>query len=181
MDKEEILVKKILENNERAVNQFYNKYKPPLYSFIRKRVSDNQDIEDILQQTLFAALNSLPNFRFRSSLFSWLCAIAHHEIVDFYRKKKLKTILFSKIPFLKEAVDKALKPEERYLRYELQKEIKNVFSQLSEGYSKILRLKYIEEFSMKEIAQRLKTTIKAVESRLTRARKKFKTIWQENH
>ena len=44
---------------------------------------------------------------------------------------------------------------------------------LSEGYSRILRLKYIDNLSMKEIGTKLELTVKAVESRLTRARLAF--------
>ena len=133
-----------------------------------------------VQETFISALNSLPNFKFKSPLFSWLCAIARHEIVDFYRKQKIKTILFSKMPFLEEIHDQALGPEGKHLKQELQKEIKTVFKQLSEGYSKILRLKYIDGLSMKAIAKRMAITVKAVESRLGRARKQFARKWREN-
>lgn len=177
---EKDLVAKILQGNKKAVNQFYRKYQRPLFSFVRKRVKSNQDTEDIVQETLVSALNSLPNFKFKSSLFSWLCAIARHETVDFYRKQKIKTILFSKMPFLEEVADQALGPEGKQLRRELQQEIKTVLKQLSEGYFKILRLKYIDGLSMKVIAKKMAITVKAVESRLSRARRQFAQKWQEN-
>ena len=180
MDEKE-LVKKILSGNKKAINFFYKKYKNPLFSFILKRCQNGDDGEDILQETLTSALNSLPNFRFKSPLFSWLCGIAKHEVVDFYRREKIKTVLFSRLPILENMASEALGPEGNTLKQELKKEIKEVFYQLSEGYWKILRLKYIEGLSMKAIAKKLKITVKAVESRLTRARNNFKKIWQENH
>lgn len=175
------LVKKLLSGNEEAVEKFYNEFKKPLLSFVQKRVKNNRDAQDIVQETLISALNSLPNFNFQSKLFSWLCAIAKHEIADFYRKKKLKTILFSRLPFLQNWADEALGPQGKYLKDELKTEIKNVLGNLSEGYSKILRLKYIEGLSMKAIAKKLKISAKAVEMRLYRARKKFRKLWQKNH
>jgi len=181
MNSEKKLVKKILKGKKKAINEFYQQYSRSLFSFIKKRVKTTEDAEDILQETLVSALNSLPNFRFRSSLFSWLCAIARHEIADFYRKQKIKTVLFSKMPFLEGIANQALNPEERYLRHELEKEMSSAFQQLSEGFSKILRLKYIDGSSMRTIAKKLKITVKAVESRLTRARKNFRKIWQKNH
>ncbi len=178
---EKQLVKQILNEDKKAVEKFYKEFQGPLFSFIAKRVKNNRDAEDITQETLISALNSLPNFNFNSSLFSWICAIAKHEIADFYRKRKLKTILFSKMPFLQNWADEALGPQGEYLKDELKEEIKYVLENLTEGYSKILRLKYIEGMTMKKIAQKLSITAKAVEMRLYRARKKFKKAWRKNH
>jgi RNA polymerase sigma-70 factor, ECF subfamily len=181
MNKEKKLVKQVLTGNKKAIEKFYYKYQKPLLSFIRKRVKNNRDAQDITQETLISGLNSLPNFNFNSSIFSWLCAIAKHEIADFYRKQKLKTIVFSKIPALEPWADQALGPQGEYLKDELKEEIKTVLENLSEGYSKILRLKYIEGMTMKKIGKKLSITAKAVESRLYRARKKFRIAWQKKH
>lgn len=180
MDEKE-LVKRVLAGNKEAIEKFYQEYKKPLLSFVGKRVKNNRDAQDIVQETLISGLNSLPNFNFKSSLFSWLCSIAKHETADFYRKRKLKTILFSKMPFLQNWADDALGPQGKYLKEELKEEIIFVLENLTEGYSKILRLKYIEGLSMKAIAQKLSITVKAVESRLYRARKKFRSAWQKKH
>ncbi len=178
---EKKLVKQVLTGDKEAIEKFYNEYKKPLLSFVTKRVKNNRDAQDIVQETLISGINSLPNFNFNSSLFSWLCAIAKHETADFYRKRKLKTIIFSKMPFLQNWADESLGPQGEYLKDELKDEIKNVLENLTEGYSKILRLKYIEGMTMKKIAKKLSITAKAVEMRLYRARKKFRKAWQENH
>ena len=181
MINESRLISQILSGNKTAVEKFCHEYKDPLFIFISKRVKNIRDAEDITQETLISALNALPNFNYNSKLFSWLCGIAKHEVADFYRKRKLKTVLFSKMPFLRDWTDEALGPQGKYLKDELKEEIKYVLENLSEGYSKILRLKYIEGLSMKAIAQKLSITAKAVESRLYRARKKFKKLWLKKH
>lgn len=177
---EKQLVKQILNGNEKAKRKFYQKYKHSLLTVVKRKAKNPKDAQDIVQETFISALNSLPNFEFRSSLFSWLCSIAHHETVDYYRKEKLKTILFSKFPILKDWADQALGPEKEQIKEELKSEVKNVLNNLSEGYERILRLKYIEGLSMKAIAKRLKISPKAVESKLYRARKKFRLAWDEN-
>jgi RNA polymerase sigma-70 factor (ECF subfamily) len=177
---EKQLVKQILEGDEKAKRKFYKKYKDSLLTVVKRKAKNPKDAQDIVQETFISALNSLPNFEFRSSLFSWLCSIAHHETVDYYRKEKLKTILFSKFPFLKDWADQSLGPEGDSLKQELKEEIKNILAELSEGYEQILRLKYIEGLSMKAIAKRLKISPKAVESKLYRARKKFRQVWDQS-
>lgn len=160
------------------MDAFYDKYYLGLRKFVKQRVENEEDGEELVNDIMLAAINSLPGFNHQSNEFTWLCGIAKHKIIDFYRKKKLKTILFSVNPMFEEVADKALGPEEESLKNELKKEIKGVFRDLSEGYRKLLRLKYVDGRSMKEIAVSLKTTVKAVESKLVRAKKAFKQQWR---
>ncbi len=145
-----------------------------LVGWVSLKVGSQADVEEIVQETLISAWESLPLFKGRSSLLTWVMSIARHEIADFYRKKKIKQVVFSRLPFLKELVDKALGPELAYQELETKRKILKTFKNLSEGYSKILRLKYIEGLSMKEIATQLNVSVKAVESRLSRARLAFR-------
>jgi RNA polymerase sigma factor (sigma-70 family) len=89
----------------------------------------------------------------------------------------LKTILFSISDEFEEIADKALTPERDVLKNELKEEIKKTLAELGKGYKDILRLKYIEGMKINEIAINLKLTGKAVESKLIRAKKKFREAW----
>ena len=152
-----------------------------LKKFVDARVKLKEEAEEIYQETLISAWESLSGFSGRASFSSWLCGIAKHEISDFYRKKKIKTLLFSHFPFLENLADQALGPEEKMIEAELQRKVKRVLSKVAEGYQIILRLKYIEGHSVAQIAQKLSLTLKAVESRLTRARFAFREAWIEEN
>lgn len=176
-DKE--LVRKMLENHKPAINRFYNIYKPKLIKLISRNVDNPKDTEEIMHDTLLSALDSLPLFAFNCSLLTWLCAIARHEIADFYRKRKIKAIVFSRLPFLEKLVSKALSPELAMQEKEMKAKIYQTFKSLSEGYSYILRLKYIEGKTYEEIAVILDKSAKAVESQLSRARLAFQKEYYE--
>lgn len=145
-----------------------------LVGFVRQKIKNEAEVEEIVQDTLLTAWDCLPNFKGNSKLFTWICGIARHEIGDFYRKQRIKQIVFSKLPLLKEIVDKALGPELAYQELETKRKILNTLKKVSEGYHQVLRLKYIEGLSMKEIAEKLNVSVKAVESRLSRARVAFR-------
>lgn len=151
-----------------------------LENYILKKVKNRDDAEEIFQDVLVDVVDSLPLFRGKSSFFTWLCGIANHEIADFFRRKRLKTFLFSHFPFLENLATEALTPDEQFEKEELRKEVRKVLKALIEGYKEVLRLKYIEGLSMQEIAKKAKTTIKAVESKLTRAREAFRKNWTRN-
>lgn len=180
-EEEKNLVLGILNNDRKSLAVLYQKFEKNLFRYIKNKVEFREDAEEILQDTFISILDSLPLFGFRSSLLTWAKKIALHEVADFYRKKKIKSIVFSRLPFLENLVSRALGPEMVYEQKEIKQEIQKIFGCLSEGYGEILRLKYIEGLSMAQISQKLGKTVKAVESRLFRARDAFQKEWQINY
>lgn len=163
--------------NYETVPNFYQKYYFSLKKFVSRRIDDEGLVDELVNDIFFAAFTSYSNFKHQSSEFSWLCSIAKHKIIDYYRKKKLKTILFSISPVFEDIADQALTPERDCLKNELKAEIKKTLIKLGKGYHQILRLKYIDGHRIKMIAKLLKISVKAVESRLIRAKRKFAANW----
>lgn len=159
------------------MENYYKQYDLGLRKYISQKIDDDGVVEELVNDVMLAAINSEERFNGKCSQFSWLCSIANHKIIDYYRKKKIKTILFSVSPVFEEIADKALTPERDVLKNELKEEIKKTFGDMQNGYQKLLRLKYIDGWKVKEIAKKMNLTIKAVESRLIRAKKEFKENW----
>lgn len=159
------------------MEDFYKKYYFSVKKFISQKIDDEGVVEEITNDVMMAAMMCRENFDGKCSEFSWICSIAKHKIIDYYRKKKLKTILFSISEEFEEIADKALTPERDVLKNELKEEIRKTFEEIGKGYMDILRLKYIEGMKISEIAKNLELTMKAVESKLIRAKKKFKEAW----
>jgi len=147
-------------------------------AFIGRKIDDEGVIEEIANDVLWAAHRNRVNFAGKSAEFSWICGIAKHKIIDYYRKKKIKTVLFSINPMFEEIADEALSPERDVLKNELKQEIKETMTEISEGYAKILRLKYVQGLKVNVIATILNLSIKAVEGQLKRARVKFRGKWK---
>lgn len=159
------------------MEEFYKKYYFGLKKFVAQKIDDEGVVEEIVNDTMMAGMKAMPTFNKKCSEFSWLCSIAKHKVIDYYRKKKIKTVLFSVSPVFEDIADKALTPERDVLKNELKEEIKKTFREIKEGYKKLLRLKYIDGFKVNEIAKKTKLSPKAVESRLVRAKKQFREAW----
>jgi RNA polymerase sigma-70 factor (ECF subfamily) len=159
------------------MEDFYKKYYFGVKKFVSQKIDDEGVAEELTNDIMMAAMMCRSNFNGKCNEFSWICSIAKHKIIDYYRKKKLKTILFSVSPDFEEIADKALTPERDVLKNELKEEIKKTFKEIGKGYKDVLRLKYIEGMKINEIAKNLELTIKAVESKLIRAKKKFREVW----
>ncbi|OGY17492.1 MAG: hypothetical protein A2784_01925 [Candidatus Chisholmbacteria bacterium RIFCSPHIGHO2_01_FULL_48_12] len=173
------LVTRLLGGDEGALKEWVKEYEPRLLRFVVKKMKP-EDAQEVVQDTLLAALDCLPVWSGRSSLWSWMCGIARHEIADFYRKKRLKTIAFSRFASLEQLVGEMSGPEQRLDRKELVMRIKAAMTQLSWGQRQLLQLKYMEELSVDRVAQRLGMTFKATESALFRARRAFAMAFLAN-
>jgi RNA polymerase sigma-70 factor (ECF subfamily) len=58
-----------------------------LYNYALSRMKDPTIAEDLVQETLLAALKERKGFEGRSSLRTWLIAILKHKIIDYHRKR----------------------------------------------------------------------------------------------
>lgn len=170
---EQTLIRKILDGDKEAVRIFYERNKKRLFEFIFRKVLEKKDAEEILQDTFLSAIDSLALFSGKSSLLTFLGGIAKHEIADYYKKKRIKAIVFSRFENWQFLIDKSLRPDEQLVKKELSLRIKSVLKKILPRYKGLIRLKYIEGFSVKEIANNLEISEKSVESALFRARKAF--------
>lgn len=173
------LVSGLLAGKKKYLVRFYRIYAPQVRRFIFCKVSNREDGEEILQDTLISAIDSLALFSGRSSLFSWLCGIARHEIGDYYRKKRIKTVVFSKLPLVERFVCKALEPDAKVMRAEYEKRVKEALASLLPHYREVLELKYMDNLSVKDISQKLGMSFKACESVLNRARRAFELAYEQ--
>ena len=69
-----------------------------LYSYALSRIKDPTTAEDLVQETLLAALKEQEGFEGRSSLRTWLIAILKHKVVDYLRKRSREQPLDDREP-----------------------------------------------------------------------------------
>lgn len=171
------LIQKILHRDRRALATFYHAYQPKLLRFIRSKVNNPADCDEILQDTLYAFLEAIRDFHGKSNIQTFLFAICQHKVIDFYRRKKLKHFVFSQVPQLESFISPLLNPEEELDTAIRKEKIAKVFAGLLPRYRQILKLKYLEDLSVEEIAVKLAISFKSAESQLFRARKAFVALF----
>lgn len=171
------IVEKILKKDEKTFRLFYNQYYKQVFNFIYRKTKKYHLAEELTQDTFIDFLDALRDFRYQSSLKTFIFSIAKNKTIDWMRKKKIKTFIFSMFPdYVIEGLKVVLMDEE-IEKKALTKKIAHVFSKLPNDYRKILRQKYIEEVKVDQIAQDFSLGFKATESLLFRARKAFMKIF----
>jgi len=167
------LISRLFTHDRRAVDAFYRQYAPQLRRHIVTKVGNVLDAEEILQDTLFSFLEGIRDFREHCSIRTYLYSICHHKVIDYYRKKKLRHIVFSQMPKLEALVSPLSGPEEELDAVFVKDKIRTVLTRLLPIHRKVLLLKYLDQVSVSDIASQLSISFKSAESRLFRARRAF--------
>ena len=180
------LARRILAGDEQAFRSMFDRYFPRLYRYAVARLGDEESARDVVQQTFCRAIERLDTYRGEAALYSWFCRICHNCLVDHYRRhdRDAERLVLIEDSLEVRAVLEALtadardNPEARARQRDLGRLVQTVLDYLPGHYGDVLEWKYVEGLSVKEIAARMETGPKAVESLLTRARNSFREAFR---
>lgn len=143
-------------------------------------VRNNQDMEDVLQDTLMKAFLCIGQFEGRCSFSTWLTRIAINSALMLLRKRRTRVTVsidddFENTPtHYKEIVEISLNPESSHIDCESQIAIYRDICCLPPLLRSVVELRYSDELSLREIADKAGISVAAAKSRLMRARRVLK-------
>src|SRR5262249_49609430 len=157
----------------------------PLYRFCLYRVGRHVHLcEEVVQETLVRALRDLDRYdpaRSGNNVFPWLTGLARNEISRVLNRERgmlsLETLwarMDQELLDLYARLESEPLGEDVLVREETRELVNATMSQLPAHYRQALEAKYIDGQSVRDLAELWRTSEKAVESQLTRARKAFK-------
>lgn len=182
------LAKKILDGDEAAFRDVFDHYFPRLYRFSMARLDgDREAASDVVQQTFCKAIQNLEHYRGEAALYTWFCQICRNVIVDYCRannRQRERQVLFEDHGNVRAILDALAapvteQPEMAAWQRDVRRLVQATVDTLPERYGDVLEWKYVEGYTVKEIADRLQITAKAAESTLTRARVAFRNAMTE--
>lgn len=175
----EQIIKSVLLGEKGAATKFYHAYEKRLRRYLQSKLPE-EAVEEILQDTFLAAFDSLNLYRGESGIYTWLVAIARHEIADYYRKRFVRLGVEKTAPLFESMVSEILSPEFVYEKHKIERKFKKTYLGLSKQYQDILSYRYELSMSVKEIADRMELPFKATESMLYRARIAFREAYERD-
>jgi RNA polymerase sigma-70 factor (ECF subfamily) len=155
--------------DEEAGNQLIERCFDPVYRFFRNKTRD-ADVEDLVQQTFLACLEAHARYESRSSLVTFLLAIARNQLFNYYRSHRREQIT-SRISSL---VDLKTSPTGAVAKLEDMQLLIEALLRVPLDAQVILELAYVEELAGGEIAEVLGIAVGAVHTRLHRARQSLR-------
>ena len=180
------LVKRLLAGDERAFSRFFEENFSRLYRFALARLSDDPETtREVVQTAMTKALRKIHTYRGEAALFSWLCMICRNELINAVRRDaryRQSIILTEDYPEIREVVESLDAPDtgdpnHQYQKYEASRLIQVALDKLPPKYGDALEWKYIEGYTVKEIADRMNVSAEAAQSLLARAKRAFREIY----
>lgn len=157
---------------ENIISKTVDKYGGKLMDFIRPKVRNPEDAEDILQEVWYQFSN-LSNISDIVNVSSWLFSVTRNKITDNYRKKRTENLedftyedeegSFLIREFLLEDNDES--PELKYFQEEIWKEIFKALNELPEKQKQVYTENEIEGKTLQTIADEQNENIKTIISR----------------
>jgi RNA polymerase sigma-70 factor (ECF subfamily) len=147
---------------------------PYLKRIVRSLTRNDPMTDDIVQETVLKALVHAGEFRFESTLKTWLTSIAMNEVRQLYRCKWR----MCSAPLIAEDLESEQSPQvdpprPSYQTAERDGLIRQAVSRLPASYRSVVELCDLQCLPLQEVARRLRLTVAAVKTRRRRARKKL--------
>lgn len=168
------LVGRARQGDASAFGDLYMSLLDELYRYIYYRVSDERDAEDLTEVTFLKAWESLASFRGKVPFSAWIYRIAHNVVIDHYRARK-------EIVSLNETTDVVWEeagPESEILDSDRRQRLARILMKLSPLHQHVLVLRFVNGFSVSEVAEvlgRSAGTVRVLQHRALKAAHAFLT------
>ena len=169
--KDEDLIQAIIDNPNHYV-EIIRRYRDKLSHYLRKFISNPDEIEDVLQMVFIKAYKNLNGFDKKRKFSSWIYRITHNEAINHLKKNKNTKVCLDDVEY--KIIDKSIDIGESIDKRFLRKEIESIISGLSVKYREPLVLFYFEEKSYEEISDILRIPKNTVGTLISRGKKMIK-------
>ncbi len=173
--------------DQKAYAELMGRYRDSVYFMLLKMVNNKDDADDLTIEAFGKAFKRLTQYTPTYAFSTWLFKIASNNCIDFIRRKKMVTFSIDKTFENEEgsrtSIDlkaDSLNPEEDMVKKQKVKLMHDVVDKLKPRYRTLVELRYFDELSYEEIAEKLALPIGTVKAQLFRAREFLAIILKNN-
>jgi RNA polymerase sigma factor (sigma-70 family) len=181
----------LMTEQDRRISEVVAEERPRLRNFIRARVANEADVEDLLQEVFYELVEANRLFMPIEYVTGWLFRVARNRITDLFRKKKPENFTdaavegedgeWLQIEDLLPSPDAG--PEALYVRHVLLDELELALGELPEEQREVFVAHGIEGHSFKELSEETGVKVNTLLSRKRYAvlylRERLQTIYDE--
>lgn len=161
-------------------------YREPLYLLLLRMTRNTTTASDLTVETFSKAFLQLNRYAPTGTFSSWLFSIGVNTYIDYLRKRKMETVSLNEIQrsadneFVEYQIPSGQpNPEEALIRRQRDEALKQVVAQLKDPYRQMIEMRYYEDLSYEEIAERMQLPMGTVKVRLMRAKTLLASVLKE--
>lgn len=166
------LVAMARENNREAFTQLIQRYQNQVYSLAYRLCNNPDDAKDLAQEAFIKLYQVLDKYDSQRPFAPWLYRVVTNVCYSQLRRRPRETVPLEGVieltPLLPSQASN--QPEERYEQEETQRLVRQAIAELPENYRLPIVLRYLEDFSYRQIAEIMEVPVSTVETRLYRGR-----------
>lgn len=179
----ERLVVSAQNGNQESFERLFECFFERIHRYVQFRVP-TEDVEDIVSDVFLKVVQNLNRYSVQegAQFSSWIFRIAHNTVIDFYRKRKEAVL-----PLQTEEGEDLVLISDTELTPDIQMNqkldahlIRSLLETLNPSYKEVLELKYLEEFTNREISEILGKTEGNIRVIQLRALKALKDAWEDS-
>ncbi len=174
-------IEKAKKGNQTAFTFLLNHYWNEVYGFMLKRTENETTAEDITIETFSKAFDKIATYNSEFQFNTWLISIAKNVHIDLIRKKK--SSLFIEITDEQDqtaynVADTTPSAEDVLITEQNLSQLLQFIKELKPHYQEVIQLRYFQEMSYQEIANKIDEPLSNVKIKLLRAKKLLSEIIQ---
>lgn len=176
------LIASVLGGSEAAFGELVDRYKDRVFRLLGRYCRDSIECEDLAQEVFLKVFRKLHTFNHESQFFTWLYRITANAATDHLSRASSRRLrLVEDTGVFERGDEERESPTAPLEQQELAAVTREIVASLPEKFRTILVLREFEGLSYTDIAEVLDIQLGTVESRLFRARQRFKTAIIRNH
>ena len=154
--------------DEAALEEIYDLYEERIFAYIYRRIGDPTLAEDLTAQVFLKMLEAIRKEKaWHSSFSGWLYRIAHNLVIDQYRKRGKAT--YMSIDDAPDLVTKEEGPAQTAERHWDAENLRRAIDRLTEEQASVVSLRFLEGYSITEVASLMDKTEGAIKALQYRA------------
>ncbi|MBL0329792.1 MAG: sigma-70 family RNA polymerase sigma factor [Bacteroidetes bacterium] len=165
------------KGDQKAYAELMGRYRDSVYFMLLKMVNNKDDADDLTIEAFGKAFKRLSQYTPNYAFSTWLFKIASNNCIDFIRRKKMTTFSIDRTFENDEGGEmsmdikaEGLNPEENMVKKQKVKHMREVVEKLKPRYRILVEMRYFDELSYEEIAEKLDLPLGTVKAQLFRAR-----------
>ncbi len=168
---DDILVKLYEEGNNAAFEVLITRHKSKVFYYIFQIVRDKELTEDIFQDTFIKAIMTIQQGRYIESgkFLSWINRIAHNLIIDYFRKEKNENTISAdgyEYEITNNTKLSDLSIEDIMSNEQVLRDVVKMVDYLPTVQQEVVRMRFFEDLSFKEIAEKTDVSINTALGRM---------------
>lgn len=156
----------------------YDRYSRLVYAKSLSMLKNEAAAEDAVQEIFIKVMLKLSSYTGDAKFSTWMYAITYNYCIDVIRKTQRKKAIDVEDIGVLEASMIPEADDARILEVDI-KRLKYILERIPRKDKAILMMKYLEEFSIKEIAEIMEKSESAVKMQILRAKEKFLNKYEE--